>query len=61
MAIIEKDAERLIHEQTVINLDKAIIENIRRVYVKSKLRGEEKLEDVQKQNFFDNLVQDDYF
>lgn len=38
-----------------------MIENLRRVYVKSKLRGEEKLEDVQKQNFFDNLVEDEYF
>lgn len=57
---IEKDAEKLIAQETVINVDKMLLENMRRVYVKSKIRGEEHLDDVIKQEFFDNLCQDEY-
>jgi len=58
---IEKDAEQLIAEERVVNLDKKFIENMRRVFVKNKLRNEEHLENVLKQEFFDNLCSDEYF
>lgn len=61
MQTIEKDAEQLIAEERVVNLDKKFIENMRRVFVKSKLRNEEHLENVLKQEFFDNLCNDEYF
>lgn len=61
MQTIEKDAEQLIAEERVVNLDKKFIENMRRVFVKSKLRNEEHLENVIKQEFFDNLCNDEYF
>lgn len=44
----------------MINVDKMLLENIRRVYVKSKIRGEEHLDDVFKETFFDNLCSDEY-
>ena len=34
---------------------------MRRVFVKSKLKNEEHLENVLKQEFFDNLCSDEYF
>lgn len=58
---IEKDAEQLIAQERVINLDKRFIENLRRVFVKSKAKGEEHSELVLKETFFDNLCFDDYF
>ena len=58
---IEKDAEQLIAQERVINLDKRFIENLRRVFVKSKAKGEEHSEYVLKETFFDNLCFDDYF
>jgi hypothetical protein len=48
LKVIEKDAEQLIAEERVVNLDKKFIENMRRVFVKSKLRNEEHLENVLK-------------
>ena len=44
-----------------MNLYKKFIENMRRVFVKSKLKNEEHLENVLKQEFFDNLCSDEYF
>ena len=58
---IEKDAEQLMAEERVVNLEKKFIENMRRVFVKSKLRNEEHLENVLKQEFFDNLCSDEFF
>lgn len=58
---IEKDAEQLIAQERVINLEKRFIENLRRVFVKSKAKGEEHSEYVLKETFFDNLCVDDYF
>lgn len=37
-----------------------LLENMRRVYIKSKIRGEEHLDDVIKETFFDNLCSDEY-
>lgn len=37
-----------------------LMENMRRVFVKSKIRGEEHLDDVIKETFFDNLCSDEY-
>jgi hypothetical protein len=61
LTAIEKEAELLINSETVINLENNWVENFRRVYVKSKARGEEHLEDVIKEEFFTALVEDDYF
>ena len=36
------------------------MENMRRVFVKSKIRGEEHLDHVIKETFFDNLCSDEY-
>jgi len=58
---IEKDAESLIAQERVVNLDKRFIENLRRVFVKSKLKGEEHSEFVLKETFFDNLCVDEFF
>jgi len=45
----------------VINLENNWVENFRRLFVKSKARGEEHLEDCLKEEFFTAIVEDDYF
>jgi hypothetical protein len=59
--VIESDAQKLMADEKVVNLEKAFIENMRRVFVQSKNKGEEHVEEVYKELFFDNLCNDAYF
>ena len=50
----------MIKGETVVNLSDEFIENLRRVYIASKLRGEEDKEDVELEEFFYNICEDPY-
>lgn len=57
---IEKECMLLIKGETVVNLSNELLENLRRVYVASKLRGEEELEDVEVEEYFYNICEDPF-
>lgn len=61
LTAIECDAQKLIAEERVVNLEKAFVENMRRVFVMSKSKEDNVGTEVIKEVFFDNLCNDAYF
>ena len=57
---IEKECKELIEGETVVNMTYDIVENLRRVFVESKLRGEEELDDVEVEEYFYNICGDPF-
>ena len=57
---VEKACRELIEGETVVNMTNEMIENLRRVFVESKLRGEEELDAVEVEEFFYNICDDKY-
>lgn len=58
LGIIEREAEDLIKGECVINLKNEMVEALRRVFNSSKFRKEEKLPDVNLEEFFSNICSD---
>jgi hypothetical protein len=57
---IEKEAQELWEGETTVNLSSDMIENLRRVYMASKKRDEEHLEDVICEDYLYNICDDPY-
>jgi hypothetical protein len=57
---IEKECKDLIQGETVVNVTNDVIENMRRVFVASKFRGEEDREDVEVEEFFYTICEDEW-
>lgn len=58
LGLIEKEAQELIEGETVINVKHEFVEALHRVFVASKLRKEENLDDVELEEFFFNICND---
>lgn len=60
LAKIEQDAMDIIDSESVVNVSVEMVEALRRVFLNSKLRGEEEKDDVEVEEFFYNIVNDKY-
>ena len=60
LAKLEQDAMNIIDSESVVNMSVEMVEAVRRVFLNSKLRGEEEKDDVEVEEFFYNIVNDKY-
>ena len=60
LPVIEKEAQELWENEIVVNMSSDMIENLRRVYMTSKKRDEEHLEDVICEDYLYNICDDPY-
>lgn len=59
--MIEKDVLDIAHQGAVINLPNEMIENLYRVFLKSKEKGREHLSFVLREGYLVNILEDSYF
>ena len=57
---IEKECLELINGECVVNMTNDMVENLRRVFIQSKLRGEEDLDDTEVEEYFYTICEDPY-
>ena len=60
LPVIEKEAQELWESETVVNMSSDLIENLRRVFLASKKREEEHLEDVVCEDYLYEICDDPY-
>lgn len=61
LPVIEKDALEYIEQETHVNLSSEWIENFRRCFMQSKEKGRESQDQVDRENFFVRIIEDNYF
>ena len=60
LPVIEKEAQELWESEVVVNMSNDMIENLRRVFMASKKRDEEHLEDVVCEDYLYDICDDPY-
>ena len=61
LGIIEREAQELIEGEAVVNIKQEMIDALRRVFIASKFRKEEHLDDVEVDEFFYNICNGDEY
>ena len=61
LGTIEREALELIEGESIITVPKELLENFERVFFNSKHRKELQMDTVVLEDFFLNIVEDDYF
>jgi hypothetical protein len=59
--VIEKDVLDIAAQGAVVNMPNEMIENLYRVFLKSKEKGREHLNYVNREGFLVNILEDSYF